>query len=114
MEREGGVKGYATTSCWGEVQSGRLLVYFLVSPPLAPPTSLAQPLMTSEILNPAQTGPPVLRSHCGFCSETKGLDHGDGFYAGMPIPCGDGYAGFCVHGKCEIKYNMATCRCATT
>uniref|UniRef100_A0A667YZM4 Kazal-like domain-containing protein n=1 Tax=Myripristis murdjan TaxID=586833 RepID=A0A667YZM4_9TELE len=21
------------------------------------------------------------------------------------------YAGFCVHGKCEIKYNMATCRC---
>ncbi|KAI3374545.1 hypothetical protein L3Q82_021111 [Scortum barcoo] len=43
--------------------------------------------------------------------ETTGLDHGDGFYAGMPIPCADSYAGFCVHGKCEIKYNMATCRC---
>ncbi|XP_062284271.1 tomoregulin-1-like [Scomber scombrus] len=43
--------------------------------------------------------------------ETKGLDHSDGFYAGMPIPCTDSYAGFCVHGKCEIKYNMATCRC---
>ncbi|KAF0046398.1 hypothetical protein F2P81_000031 [Scophthalmus maximus] len=43
--------------------------------------------------------------------ETTGLDHGDGFYAGMPIPCGDSHAGFCVHGKCEIKYNMATCRC---
>ncbi|TKS79293.1 Neoverrucotoxin subunit alpha [Collichthys lucidus] len=41
--------------------------------------------------------------------ETKGADHGDGFYAGMPIPCADSYAGFCVHGKCEIKYNMATC-----
>uniref|UniRef100_A0A667ZJY8 Kazal-like domain-containing protein n=1 Tax=Myripristis murdjan TaxID=586833 RepID=A0A667ZJY8_9TELE len=24
---------------------------------------------------------------------------------------GSRYAGFCVHGKCEIKYNMATCRC---
>ncbi|XP_041804300.1 tomoregulin-1 [Chelmon rostratus] len=43
--------------------------------------------------------------------ETTGLDHGDGFYAGMPIPCADSYAGYCVHGKCEIKYNMATCRC---
>nr|XP_019966864.1 PREDICTED: tomoregulin-1-like [Paralichthys olivaceus] len=29
----------------------------------------------------------------------------------MPIPCADSYASFCVHGKCEIKYNMATCRC---
>eukprot|EP00064_Thunnus_orientalis_P017407 superscaffoldBa00003684_g17488 len=44
-------------------------------------------------------------------SETKGLDHSDGFYAGIPIPCADSYAGFCVHGTCEIKYNMATCRC---
>ncbi|KAF1383190.1 hypothetical protein PFLUV_G00128750 [Perca fluviatilis] len=43
--------------------------------------------------------------------ETTALDHGDGFYAGMPIPCADSYAGFCVHGKCEIKYNVATCRC---
>uniref|UniRef100_A0A3B5BDH7 Transmembrane protein with EGF like and two follistatin like domains 1 n=1 Tax=Stegastes partitus TaxID=144197 RepID=A0A3B5BDH7_9TELE len=49
--------------------------------------------------------------HLGRCPETTGLDHGDGFYAGMPIPCADSYAGFCVHGKCEIKYNMATCRC---
>lgn len=46
-------------------------------------------------------------------SETTGLDHGDGFYAGMPIPCADSYAGYCVHGKCEIKYNMATCRSVT-
>ncbi|KAL0966584.1 hypothetical protein UPYG_G00297100 [Umbra pygmaea] len=38
-------------------------------------------------------------------------DGGDGFYAGMSIPCTESYAGFCVHGKCEIKYNMATCRC---
>ncbi|KAM9844977.1 tomoregulin-1 [Aulostomus maculatus] len=43
--------------------------------------------------------------------ETKGLDHGDGFYAGMVIPCSDNYAGLCVHGTCEMKYNMATCRC---
>lgn len=43
------------------------------------------------------------------CSETTGLDHGDGFYAGMPTPC----AGLCVHGKCEMKYNMATCRSVT-
>uniref|UniRef100_A0A3B5BDB8 Transmembrane protein with EGF like and two follistatin like domains 1 n=1 Tax=Stegastes partitus TaxID=144197 RepID=A0A3B5BDB8_9TELE len=50
--------------------------------------------------------------HLGRCpGKTTGLDHGDGFYAGMPIPCADSYAGFCVHGKCEIKYNMATCRC---
>lgn len=28
----------------------------------------------------------------------------------MHIPCAESYAGFCVHGKCEIKYNMATCR----
>uniref|UniRef100_A0A3Q3SE66 Transmembrane protein with EGF-like and two follistatin-like domains 1a n=1 Tax=Mastacembelus armatus TaxID=205130 RepID=A0A3Q3SE66_9TELE len=57
--------------------------------------------------------------HLGRCpgktlftmNKTTGLDHGDGFYAGMPIPCGDSNAGFCVHGKCEIKYNMATCRC---
>ncbi|XP_055723582.1 tomoregulin-1 isoform X2 [Salvelinus fontinalis] len=38
-------------------------------------------------------------------------DPGDGLYAGMHIPCAESYAGFCVHGKCEIKYNMATCRC---
>ncbi|KAK5920135.1 hypothetical protein CgunFtcFv8_023974 [Champsocephalus gunnari] len=43
--------------------------------------------------------------------ETTGVDHGDGFYAGMPIPCAESYNAFCVHGKCEIKYNMATCRC---
>ncbi|KAK1879476.1 Tomoregulin-1 [Dissostichus eleginoides] len=35
--------------------------------------------------------------------ETTGVDHGDGFYAGMPIPCAESYNGFCVHGKCEIK-----------
>uniref|UniRef100_A0A665UQ62 Transmembrane protein with EGF-like and two follistatin-like domains 1a n=1 Tax=Echeneis naucrates TaxID=173247 RepID=A0A665UQ62_ECHNA len=49
--------------------------------------------------------------HLGRCPETTGLDHGDGFYAGMPIPCAESYASSCVHGKCEIKYNMATCRC---
>uniref|UniRef100_A0A3P9QB24 Transmembrane protein with EGF-like and two follistatin-like domains 1a n=1 Tax=Poecilia reticulata TaxID=8081 RepID=A0A3P9QB24_POERE len=49
--------------------------------------------------------------HLGRCLETTGLDQGEDFYAGMPIPCADSYAGFCVHGKCEIKYNMATCRC---
>uniref|UniRef100_A0A6Q2Z2Q1 Transmembrane protein with EGF-like and two follistatin-like domains 1a n=1 Tax=Esox lucius TaxID=8010 RepID=A0A6Q2Z2Q1_ESOLU len=42
---------------------------------------------------------------------TDTADQGDGFYAGMSIPCAETYAGFCVHGKCEIKYNMATCRC---
>ncbi|XP_056149189.1 tomoregulin-1 isoform X2 [Lampris incognitus] len=45
--------------------------------------------------------------------ETKGLDHGDGFYAGMPVPCADNYADLCVHGKCEIRYHTATCRCDT-
>uniref|UniRef100_A0A672FZL9 Transmembrane protein with EGF-like and two follistatin-like domains 1a n=1 Tax=Salarias fasciatus TaxID=181472 RepID=A0A672FZL9_SALFA len=51
--------------------------------------------------------------HLGRCpgKRTPGLSHGDGFYAGMPIPCTDSAAGFCVHGKCEIKYSMATCRC---
>uniref|UniRef100_A0A3Q3WIA3 Kazal-like domain-containing protein n=1 Tax=Mola mola TaxID=94237 RepID=A0A3Q3WIA3_MOLML len=48
--------------------------------------------------------------HLGRCPG-KGLDRNDGFYAVMPIPCADSYAGFCVHGKCEIKYNVATCRC---
>ncbi|XP_056452931.1 tomoregulin-1 [Gadus chalcogrammus] len=43
--------------------------------------------------------------------ETKGLDHGEGFYAGMPIPCAESYAGFCVHGKCELKYSTPHCRC---
>ncbi|XP_074544344.1 tomoregulin-1 [Halichoeres trimaculatus] len=47
----------------------------------------------------------------GKVSDTTGLDHGDGFYAGMPIPCSDNYAGYCIHGKCEIKYNKAVCRC---
>ncbi|XP_056266535.1 tomoregulin-1 isoform X2 [Pseudoliparis swirei] len=28
-----------------------------------------------------------------------------------PIPCADSYAGFCIHGKCEVKSNTATCRC---
>ncbi|KAJ3595281.1 hypothetical protein NHX12_004585, partial [Muraenolepis orangiensis] len=41
--------------------------------------------------------------------ETKGLDLGEGFYPGMATPCTDSYAGFCVHGKCELKYNMAAC-----
>ncbi|XP_068196495.1 tomoregulin-1 [Antennarius striatus] len=49
--------------------------------------------------------------HLGRCSETKALDHGEGFYAGMPRPCGDGHASFCVHGTCELKSNTATCRC---
>lgn len=48
-----------------------------------------------------------------LCSETKGHDHGDGFYAGMPVPCTDSYATHCVHGKCEIKHNTATCRCVS-
>lgn len=43
--------------------------------------------------------------------ETKGLEHGDGLSAGAPVACSDSYAGFCVYGKCEIKYNVATCRC---
>ncbi|KAJ8337308.1 hypothetical protein SKAU_G00385280 [Synaphobranchus kaupii] len=38
-------------------------------------------------------------------------DQGDSVYGGIPIPCADNYAGFCVHGKCEIKYNVASCRC---
>uniref|UniRef100_A0A8C2YZ94 Transmembrane protein with EGF-like and two follistatin-like domains 1a n=1 Tax=Cyclopterus lumpus TaxID=8103 RepID=A0A8C2YZ94_CYCLU len=46
--------------------------------------------------------------HLGRCPETVGLNHGDGFYAGVPIPCADSY---CAHGKCELKYSTATCRC---
>uniref|UniRef100_A0A3Q0S3P8 Uncharacterized protein n=1 Tax=Amphilophus citrinellus TaxID=61819 RepID=A0A3Q0S3P8_AMPCI len=50
--------------------------------------------------------------HLGRCPDTRVLDHGEGFYPGMSIPCADSFASFCVHGKCEInKYNMATCRC---
>ncbi|KAM6954689.1 tomoregulin-1 [Aplochiton taeniatus] len=45
--------------------------------------------------------------------ETIGLDQGDAFYAGVPIPCADNFSGFCVHGKCEIKHSTATCRCDT-
>ncbi|XP_019730507.1 tomoregulin-1 [Hippocampus comes] len=43
--------------------------------------------------------------------ETKGLEHGDGFYAGMPDSCGDSHSGFCLHGRCEIHRNMPVCRC---
>ncbi|XP_061654578.1 tomoregulin-1-like isoform X1 [Phyllopteryx taeniolatus] len=43
--------------------------------------------------------------------ETKGLEHGDGFYAGTPNTCGDSHPGFCLHGRCEVHYNMPTCRC---
>lgn len=47
-------------------------------------------------------------------SDTRIVDHGEGFYPGMSIPCADSFSGFCVHGKCEInKYNMATCRFVT-
>uniref|UniRef100_A0A3Q2VN34 Transmembrane protein with EGF like and two follistatin like domains 1 n=1 Tax=Haplochromis burtoni TaxID=8153 RepID=A0A3Q2VN34_HAPBU len=50
--------------------------------------------------------------HLGRCPDTRIVDHGEGFYPGMSIPCADSFSGFCVHGKCEInKYNMATCRC---
>lgn len=38
---------------------------------------------------------------------------GEGFLVGKPVPCASSYSGFCVHGKCELKYNMATCRCDT-
>ncbi|KAJ8375374.1 hypothetical protein SKAU_G00059540 [Synaphobranchus kaupii] len=38
-------------------------------------------------------------------------DQGDGVYAGIPIPCSNSYVGFCVHGKCEMKYSVASCRC---
>ncbi|XP_008333305.1 tomoregulin-1 isoform X2 [Cynoglossus semilaevis] len=40
--------------------------------------------------------------------EKTGVDHSDDFYAQMPIPCANT---FCVHGKCEMKHNTATCRC---
>ncbi|XP_066543784.1 tomoregulin-1 [Amia ocellicauda] len=42
-------------------------------------------------------------------SDTGG--QGDGVYAGVPVPCSNNYDGFCIHGKCEIKYNMASCQC---
>lgn len=70
-------------------------------------------LATLEDQSQLNTKIPRWVSCCFFfihLSETKGLDHGDGFYAGRPIPCADSYASFCVHGKCEIKYNMVTCR----
>ncbi|KAJ8268073.1 hypothetical protein COCON_G00132450 [Conger conger] len=38
-------------------------------------------------------------------------DQGDSVYGGISIPCTDSDAGYCVHGKCEIKYNMRSCRC---
>ncbi|XP_037313872.1 tomoregulin-1 isoform X1 [Pungitius pungitius] len=43
--------------------------------------------------------------------ETTGLDHGDGLFPGRPIPCSESYAAYCVHGKCEMKYSTASCRC---
>ncbi|TWW73100.1 Tomoregulin-1 [Takifugu flavidus] len=43
--------------------------------------------------------------------DTTGLDHSDGFYAGMPLPCSDSHASFCVHGECEVRQGVATCRC---
>uniref|UniRef100_A0A3B4GFT5 Tomoregulin-1-like n=1 Tax=Pundamilia nyererei TaxID=303518 RepID=A0A3B4GFT5_9CICH len=50
----------------------------------------------------------------GNVLDTRIVDHGEGFYPGMSIPCADSFSGFCVHGKCEInKYNMATCRFVT-
>lgn len=50
---------------------------------------------------------------CGLCSpsDNKGLDHSDGFYAGMPLPCSDSHASFCVHGECEVRHSVTTCRC---
>uniref|UniRef100_A0A674P608 Uncharacterized protein n=1 Tax=Takifugu rubripes TaxID=31033 RepID=A0A674P608_TAKRU len=49
--------------------------------------------------------------HLGRCTDTTGLDHSDGFYAGMPLPCSDSHASFCVHGECEVRQGVATCRC---
>ncbi|XP_061878989.1 tomoregulin-1 [Entelurus aequoreus] len=43
--------------------------------------------------------------------ETTGLEHGDSFYGGVAMACSDSYAGFCLHGRCELHYNIATCRC---
>ena len=39
------------------------------------------------------------------------MDQRDGFYAGMPAPCSDGHASACLHGQCEIRHSVATCRC---
>ncbi|KAG9275827.1 tomoregulin-1-like [Astyanax mexicanus] len=37
---------------------------------------------------------------------------GDGKgYGWMPVPCTDDYVNFCVHGQCELKYGIASCRC---
>ncbi|KAJ0012104.1 hypothetical protein NQD34_013079 [Periophthalmus magnuspinnatus] len=40
-----------------------------------------------------------------------GVDPGEGARAGVPVPCSSTYAGYCVHGNCEMHYNTATCRC---
>ncbi|KAL6489307.1 hypothetical protein MHYP_G00030480 [Metynnis hypsauchen] len=39
-------------------------------------------------------------------------DPGEGKgYGWMPVPCTDDYVNFCVHGQCEFKYGIASCRC---
>ncbi|XP_035474745.1 tomoregulin-1 [Scophthalmus maximus] len=35
---------------------------------------------------------------------------GEGF-VDSPAPCSDDYAQFCEHGQCEMRHNLATCRC---
>ncbi|KAG2458603.1 TEFF1 protein, partial [Polypterus senegalus] len=35
----------------------------------------------------------------------------DRTYQGHSTPCTENYNGFCVHGKCELKYNKVSCRC---
>ncbi|TNM96403.1 hypothetical protein fugu_016064 [Takifugu bimaculatus] len=35
-------------------------------------------------------------------------------FVDSPAPCPDNYQHFCEHGKCEMRHNMATCRCESS
>ncbi|XP_028826691.1 tomoregulin-1b [Denticeps clupeoides] len=41
--------------------------------------------------------------------ETDEIGEGRGY--GWPVACTNDYANLCVHGQCEIKHGMASCRC---
>ncbi|XP_030629172.1 tomoregulin-1 [Chanos chanos] len=66
--------------------------------------------------------------HLGRCSDKTGKKDDGSLYkpdfpdtseprggvsAGSPTPCTENYASFCVHGVCEMKNNVASCRCNT-
>ncbi|XP_048881001.1 tomoregulin-1b isoform X1 [Brienomyrus brachyistius] len=38
-------------------------------------------------------------------------DEEDRMDTGIPNPCSESYGSFCVHGECEMKRNVVSCRC---